>query len=197
MGRYGKNIFFALLLWLLMPLVIYFPRFVIDGVLFRALCEWFPSVFVNYSPVSEPEAYAVLSAILDIAVASAAILIISYISVRYDNERMEYMISKTEGLYSLKDGSKLYFPRYFLADVAVSLAVVLPFVIASAFVPEHVHKFVDPVFDYLFSFVRIYTSHLGIALGAFVLCLSLLVGRTLSGLRSLKAWQGIWLSEVE
>jgi hypothetical protein len=197
MGRYGKNIFFALLLWLLMPLVIYFPRFVIDGVLFRALCEWFPSVFVNYSPVSEPEAYAVLSAALDILIGSVSIIIFSYISVRYDNERMEYMISKTDGLYSLKDGSKLYFRRYILSDVLVSLAVVIPFTVAAALVPEHVHKFVDPVFDYLFSFVRIYTSHLGIALGAFVLCLSMLVGRTLSGLKSLKAWQGIWLSEVE
>ena len=51
MRAYAKNTVFAFALWLVLPLVMYFPRFLIEGTLFPALCEWFPSVFENYSPV--------------------------------------------------------------------------------------------------------------------------------------------------
>jgi len=197
MKRYAKNILFALALWLLLPLVVHLPRFIIQGTLFPALCEWFPEVFVNYSPVLEPDAYATLSAVLDISVAASALLIFSYVTVRYDNERMEYMISKTDGQYSTLSGAALYFPRYLLSELAVALCVPLPFVIASAFVPAHIHEYVDPVFNYLFSFSKLFTSHLGYALGGAAICACIFALRSLSGFKALRAWQGIWLSEIE
>lgn len=197
MKRYAKNVVFAIALWLLLPLVVHFPRFLIQGTVFPALCEWFPTVFVNYSPVLEPEAYAVLSAVLDILVGAATVMIFTYVTVRYDNERMEYMISKTDGFYTFSEGASVYYKRYAPSDFAVAILTPLPFVIADFYVPPHIHDYVDPVFDYLFSFVRLFTSHLGAIAGGAVLVLTVFLLRLLAGVKSIRAWQGIWLSEIE
>lgn len=197
MKIYAKNIIFAIALWLILPLVVHFPRFLIQGTVFPALCEWFPDVFVNYSPVLEPDSYAVLSAVLDILVASATLMIFTYITVRYDNERMEYMISETDGFYTFSEGAALYYKRYALSDLAVALAVPLPFIIAAHFVPTHIHDYVDPVFNYLFSFGKLFTSHLGEILGGAALVLTIFLLRLLAGMKSIRVWQGIWLSEIE
>ncbi len=194
--RYARNVLFAMFMWLLMPMLVNLPRFVINGTLFPALCEWFPEVFTNYSPITQPDEYFILTATLDITVATLAVLVFSYIAVRYDNERMEYMISRTEGMYSLKEGCALYYPRYIYADLAVSIIVPIPLLVASAFVPAHIHDLVDPIFDYLFAFGRIYTELFGYVLGGIVMSVSIFATRLLSGLKSLGAWQGIWLSEI-
>ena len=194
--RLAKNLFFAIILWLLMPLAVNIPQFLIRGTLFPALCEWFPEVFEYYSPVTQSAEYAALTATLDIIIASLAVFLFSYITVRYDNERMEYMIRRTDGLYSFAEGARLYFPRYIKSDIAVAVAVPTPFVVASALVPEHIHELADPIFDYLFSFGRMYTDHLGYILGGLILSLAILLTRLLSAMKSIKAWQGLWLSEI-
>ena len=197
MRAYAKNTVFAFALWLVLPLVMYFPRFLIEGTLFPALCEWFPSVFENYSPVLDGEAYAIQAAVLDVSIGTLTLLIYSYVLVRYDNERMEFMISKTEGFYTLREGAALYYPRYARRDALISVCVPISFIIASAFVPEHIYDFVDPIFDYIFSFSRLFTDHLGFFIGAVITSLSVFVTRMLAGLKSVRAWQGIWLSEID
>ena len=197
MRAFAKNTVFAFALWLVLPLVMYFPRFLIEGTLFPALCEWFPEVFENYSPVLDESAYAVQSAVIDISIAAVTVLIYSYILVRYDNERMEFMISKTEGLYTLREGARLYYPRYALCDAVISASVPTVFIVASIFVPTHIVDFIDPFFEYIFSFGRLFTSHLDFVLGALLAVLVVFVSRILAGLKSIRAWQGIWLSEID
>ena len=194
--RYVKNVFYAFIIWLTMPTVMHVPTFLLRGVAFPALCQWFPTTFINYSPVSEPQKYEALSAILTLLVGIASIFIFSYVTVRYDNERMEYMIRKTEGMYRRGEGAELYFPRYLRADVVVSIIVPLPLIVASIFVPEHIIDFIDPIFEYMFAFGRSFTDLLGYVGGTLLISLTMLVTRLISGYVSLGAWQSIWLSET-
>ena len=194
--RYVKNVFYGFLIWLAMPIIVHVPTFLLRGVLFPALCQWFPGVFVNYSPVTEPEQYAVMSTVLSTLVGVLAIFIFSYITVRYDNERMEYMIKVTEGMYRRLEGVNLYYPRYIRSDVAVAIIVPLPLIVASIFVPEQIHEYVDPIFEYLFAFGRSITDELGYIFGTLLICSSVLLTRLASGYISLGAWQSIWLSET-
>lgn len=194
--RYIKNIFYALLIWLCMPLIVNIPSFLVSGVLFPALCQWFPHTFTYYSPVTEPNEYALMTAILELLIATLAIVIFSYLTVRYDNERMEYMITKTEGMYTRREGASLYYPRYVRSDVIVSFVIPIPFVVGMLFVPEEIPEIISPVLDYLFGFVSIFTDHLGYLFGTVTVCLLVLITRLASGYVSLGAWQGIWLSET-
>ena len=191
-----KNIFYAALGWLIMPLVAGAAVFLVSSVIFPALCEWFPDSFVNYSPVSEPYEHAVQSGVLSVIAATLAIAAYSYLLVRFDNERMEYMIEKTEGMYSLGEGFAIYCPRYLAVDFVVAAVIPIPLAVASAVVPEHIVDFIDPVLDYLFSFGRMYTDYIGIVPGVSVMIFVIFITRILAGLQSLRAWQGIWLSET-
>lgn len=197
MRGFAKNIIFAFALWFVLPMAMYFPKFVIEGTVFPALCEWFPDVFENYSPVLEADEYAVQQAIIDILIAVLTLLIYSYVIIRYDNGRMEYMITQTEGFYKRRDGMRIYYPKYIYADLTVAIVVPLPFIIASAYVPEHIYDFIDPFFEYIFSFGRLFTEHLGIVGGAIVATFTVFLTRLLSGMKSIGVWQGIWLSEID
>jgi len=194
--RYVKNVYYAALGWLVMPLVAGVCSFFVTSVIFPALCQWFPHVFINYSPVLEPDKYEILSAALRIISATAAIVIYSYALVRFDNERMEYIIRKTEGMYTPGEGAVLYYPRYFYQDLAVALIIPAPLSVASFFVPEHITDYIDPVFDYLFYFGRMFTDSVGIILGILLMSSAILLTRLIAGLKSLRAWQGIWLSDT-
>jgi hypothetical protein len=194
--RYIKNVGYAFLLWFFMPMLVGIFTFFVSSALYPALCEWFSATFTQYSPVTEQQEYALLSAILDISAGVLTIMLFSHICVRFDNERMEYMISKTEGMYTRSEGMAIYYPRYFLADVVVSIITPLPVAIASAFVPAKIADFIDPIFEYIFSFTRIFTDRLGMVVGILLMSVSMLIARLLSGYRSLAKWQGIWLSEI-
>ena len=194
--RYFKNILWAAFAWLFSGIIIHIPSFFISGVLHPALCEWFPSVFVDYSPVSQSEQYAVLSSVLTLLNSSATVFIISYFCVRLDNERMEYMIARTEGFYTLGEGMSLYFGRYLKCDLAVALTVPIPLAVADVFIPAGIPEpFATLVAD-IFSFTRGYTELLGTAPAIIVMCISVLAFRLLSGVLSLRAWQAAWLSET-
>ena len=194
--RYFKNILWAAAAWLLSGAALHIPSFFISGVIHPALCEWFPALFVEYSPVSRPEQYAVMSATLSIINSTLAIFIISYFCVRLDNERMEYMISRTEGLYTFRDGAALYFPRYWKADLAVALTAPLPLVALNLFIPERLPAPLDSLVGDLLSFTRGYTDILGTVGAVFVMCLTLLVCRLVSGALSIRTWQAAWLSDI-
>ena len=194
--RYVKNIFYAALGWLIMPLVAGASSFLVVSVIFPALCKWFPDIFINYSPVTQHDAYAVMTAILSIISATCAIAFYSYILVRFDNERMEFMIKRTDGMYTSGEGAALYYPRYIFQDLAVAIIIPVPLPIASVFVPTHIADYIDPVFNYLFSFGRMYTDYLGVPFGILTACAVVFITRILAAPKSLRAWQGIWLSET-
>lgn len=194
--RYLRNILWGFVAWLLTGTVIHIPTFFISGVLHPALCEWFPEVFTDYSPVTQPDEYAVYSAVMSIVLSTVTVFIISYLCVRLDNERMEYVISRTEGLYTLREGMALYYPRYVGADLAVAVTCPIPLAVISLYLPEKIPAILQSTVDYFFSFTQGYVNIFG-ALGAvLVISATILLCRLLSGMLSLRAWQGVWLSET-
>ena len=77
-----------------------------------------------------------------------------------------------------------------------AIIIPVPLPIASVFVPTHIADYIDPVFNYLFSFGRMYTDYLGVPFGILTACAVVFITRILAAPKSLRAWQGIWLSET-
>ena len=194
--RILKNVLYMMLLWLFASFLMIIPRFIIGGVLYPSLEEWFPRVFVEINPIKNPVEFARHELIMNMVFALFVILMISYLCVRFDNERMEYMIRRTEGMYLLPEGAAVYYPRYVAADLTVALAVPLPQLIGSLFLPERIPDFLAPIVDFVFDFTYVFTDTLGYVLGYLVIVLAIFLSRLCFGITSLSSWRGVWLSEI-
>ena len=194
--RYLRNVFYAELLWLVATFIMNVPEFLVGDVLYPALGDWFPTVFTEINPVTSPDEYAKLELTLNIIVAILTVFIISYFTVRFDNERMEYMIRRTEGMYLVFEGAALYYPRYFLADLIVALVAPLPLLVGSLLLPETIPELFKYVVNFAFDFTHAFTDALGYIFGYVTMVLSIFVSRLVFGISSLSAWRGVWLSEI-
>lgn len=198
--RYLKNVFYAFLVWLCASFLMNVPAFLFGGVLYPALEDWFPGVFVEINPVTSPVEYERFETVMNLITAVLTVFLISYLCVRFDNERMEYMIRLTEGMYLRGEGCAIYYPRYLRADLMVSLLVPLPLLIGSLFLPsqlpEALVSVLNPIINILFGFTFVFTDALGYILAYILMALSLLLSRLIFGFTSLSAWQGAWLSET-
>lgn len=194
--RYLRNVFYAFLLWLAATFIMSIPSFAIGGVIYPSLKEWFPTVFKDINPIIDPEGYERLNSILDLLSATATVFIISYFTVRFDNERMEYMIRRTEGMYLVKEGCAIYYPRYTLQDLFVALVLPLPLILVSFYLPDQLPDFLTVPLRFVFGFTHSFTDLFGYFLGYIYSASSVFVSRLLFGLSSLSSWRGVWLSDI-
>ncbi len=194
--RILKNVFYTSLFWLFATLLMNIPAFIIGGVVYPALEEWFPSIFPEINPVIDPIAYAQREMTMNLIFAIATVFIISYLCVRFDNERMEYMIRRTEGMYFVSEGAAIYYPRYLLSDLIVAITVSLPQLIGSLFLPDEIPEFIVPLIKFVFGFTYVFTDSAGYILGYIVMVASIFVSRLVFGITSLSSWRGVWLSEI-
>ena len=113
---------------------------------------------------------------------------------------MEYMISKTDGMYTMRDGLKLYLKRNLLDDLVASAVVPLPFVYIGwrlipqlVFLPESVVSLLNIPLEP----TGIMVSAFG-AVGAYaVIAAAFLVFRIVSGIRAIDVWRVVWLSDIQ
>ncbi len=198
--RYIKSFSFGLLLWLVSFPVFMFVGFLINSVFYPAFAEWFPALVPRYNFVLEREEYDALYGTLELFTGVLTVGLISYISVRYDNERMEYMIRKTDGMYSIREGCNIYYPRYFLNDIALSCTVPLPLFLIDAlllptltFLPEGVNS----LLSFVFLPSRAFSAGFGVIGGCMLTAFFFFVFRILSGVRAIDVYRALWLSEIE
>ena len=195
-----KSVLLSCGLFLLLPIVFHIPEFALSGVLYPALKEWFPSVFLSYNPITEPEQYEIAASVLYLLVAALSLFMIAYFQIRFDNSRMEYMISKTEGMYTFREGISLYYPRYLVSDAVASAVAPLPLFIAEPFIPQYwpetIPTFVIKPVEYIFSFITPCIDILGFIAAYLFIASVLFASRALGGALSIRAWRGIWLSDI-
>ena len=178
-----------------------FISFAVNSLIYPALLEWFPGLIPEYNFVNEREDYDRLAATLTVISGVILIFVISHISLRLDNERMEYMISKTDGLYTLAEGARMYYSRYFYADIFASLLIPLPILLLDTLVMPHLVGFLPDGAVSLISIplepTRAFSYSVGTIPAYILMAVCFLVSRLASGFRCIDVWRAIWLSDIE
>lgn len=195
-NKYVRALTFGLLSWLLgfaafMPVHYFFER-----IAYPALNEWFPRVFPSYNFVTDESGYLALADNIELISAFAAIFILTYITVRFDNERAEYIITATDGLYTVPQGAAVYFPRYLRPDIICALMLPVPLAVADLFIPLELPKWLAPILDTLLSLNRVFTERFGLFIGTLFMMLGVFISRVLSGLLALRSHRAAWLSDI-
>ncbi len=163
----------------------------IPPIIYDYLCFHFPSVFVSYSPISQPEEYAVVEKWLAVASVAMGIFIVGYIALRVDNKRFEYIIRKTEGFYRLPYGIKLWLREFLLPDIIVTLLLPLLFAIPPYFIPE---RAMDLGANIPFWAADMLMEHMGMLECALTLSLTSLISRIVVIPHTLLVWRANWLT---
>ena len=96
----------------------------------------FPRVFPLFSAVSEKEEYAKYLMLIASVGIFTAIWIINFFALRLDNSKFELMIKRTDGLYTVKDGIKIYLGEFGISEVISGVLLPLILVIPPFFIPE-------------------------------------------------------------
>ena len=176
----------------------------IDEIIFSALSVWFPNIFSRYNIVTERDLYLAQKATLAFISALVSIVVISYLSVRFDNERYERIAVKSEGMYRIREGMQLYFPEFALCDAIVSVLTPLIFFAASLIpvldkMPDgspFSEKRLSSVRDFVFAMNDAVTDKVGLVWGVLLIIAVSLLSHIVIVPTVLKKWRAIWLSDI-
>ena len=125
-----------LFLWMLPGL---FIGLFVQGVVISAhelLNSTAPDVFPIYNAISEKALYEAQHERLNLIALVISLFIIVLISLIYNNERDEFVISKTDGLFEIGDILGDYVRSFIVSDLAASVIVGLIFAIPIVFIPD-------------------------------------------------------------
>ncbi len=198
--RYLKTIGFSLFVWCFSFVLFSAVCFVIINLIYPALLSEFPGLLPDYNFVNEREKYEQLRRILEAISAAVAAAILSYVSVRYDNERFEYMITETEGMYTMKAGISIYYSRYLLSDVVVSVIIpILVVAFESGVIPlmDFLPESVIEVLYLPFSLSSAFISLVGDIWAVILLTVLIFITRLLAGFRAIDRFRVVWLSDIQ
>ena len=157
------------------------------------LRNFFPSLFPTFNPIFEKEAYIASYATIEIIAAVIAILLSTVVAIRFDNERYEGVIKKTDGFYTIKSALPIYFSDFWKADLISAVLVPIPFIILAAI------KFPEKIVDWINIFVistQAFTNEFGFVLGSLIIILASIIFRIPAAVSGLFRWRGLWLSDI-
>ena len=198
--KYVRACFLGLGVWFISFPVFMAISFAVNSLLYPALLEWFPGFLPQYNFVNERESYERFFAFLGLLSGILAIFVSSYITIRLDNGRMEYMITKTQGMYTIKEGASIYFSEFARADLIAALVIPLPILFVDLFIVPQLTFLPDGVLSIIempFSPTRAFTDFLGIIPSYLVMSAMMLSSRCLCAIRALDVWRVIWLSDIQ
>lgn len=182
----------------------FIPFYIIGAlleVIYNILSDKMPSLFPSYNIVTQKSELLALESTLALICAVITVFVLTVLTVKYDNERYEFIISETDGLYELADGGRIYTKNYLYADIVCALAVPIPFLFTTYIpFPEESAKalrILENVLGTLSSPTTAFSNKLGIFLGAAAVILISLVSRIPAGYMGLKRWRGLWLSDID
>ncbi len=191
---------FSLVVWCFSFLIFWLVSFGVENLAYPAALVWFPDLVPEYNFVNEREKYELLYAVLRVISAGITALVVSYISVRHDNERFEYMISKTEGMYTMSEGCRLYFGRYIFIDLIIAVLIPTVTVLLEAQILPLLSMLPEGVIDMIRTPLAVSSSFISLlgGVGAVILLSALIFGaRLLAGLYAIDRFRVVWLSDIQ
>ena len=188
--KYFRNAVRYFLVYLFLPLIFFAATAVVD-IIYSLLLEIAPSIIPSYDRVLEKEAYQALARAMNAISALLAVFSISFATGIYDNARYEDVITKTDGLYKVRDEFPAYFRKTLPSDI---IAVALPsliFVLLSS--PAYPEKFLDYFGAYLAPHLRLIEALTPIG-AYFALFAAALLARILAMPKALDRYRSLWLT---
>lgn len=155
------------------------------------LSEVTPSLVDTVNPVHTPDEYEVYLMCISVVGVIVGLWLINYLSLRLDNKKFEYIVSKTDGKYTMREGLGLYYDEFLITDLIASTVVISVFVLGAYFIPEkwmdrglylifkpgmELMKYCHPVFAVIIASTVSFTT------------------RILSVPAAVRKWRALWLS---
>ena len=172
----------------------------LSDVIYGILSDKIPAVFPSYNALTDKVKFLSLQSTLALISAAITVFILTFFAVTYDNERYEFMIAETDGLYKLRDGGRIYASRYLGADAVCAALVPVPFFALTLIsFPEDSIKALRVLRDALDTIclpTSAFCNKLGLLVGLVIAVFTSLLARIPAGYMSLRRWRGLWLSDV-
>lgn len=125
-----------LLFWMMLGLILGLLINTFAVQVYELLFEHFPEAFPLYNPVFEKAEYEAFILTVAYVSVSAMFLLTVYICQRFNNDRFEYVITKTDGLYKIPEILKTYVSKFALSDFISSVITALFFTVPIYFIPR-------------------------------------------------------------
>ena len=124
-----------LFLWMLLGSLIGLAVSTAISELYRLLNEIMPSIFPSYDVSSNAEFFDTLYTSLWLISLFITVFISVYLSLRYDNDKFEFIITKTEGFYKVREFLPTYVSIFGLYDIVSAIVSGFAFTLPFAFIP--------------------------------------------------------------
>ncbi len=141
----------SLTLWMVLGLIASAFIGSLVGQIYNLLYKFFPDTFPLYNAVFDKEQYVAFTHAVAIITVSLTLILTVYIAGRYNNDRFEYIITKTDGLYRISDVFKTYICIFGISDASSSVFCGTVFTVSVYFIPtqffssgSHVAEFLLP-----------------------------------------------------
>lgn len=125
-----------LFLWMLLGVIL--SPFVSSAIhsLYEMLHLWIPALFPTFDVVLEKELFLAHEARMNVFSTALVLFFTVYLSLRFNNERDEFIISATDGLFEVKEILPVYRRRFLVSDVISTVIVSNLFAVPITFIPK-------------------------------------------------------------
>lgn len=154
------------------------------------LCEILPGIFYRPGIVTDPEGHERVYRALTLTVLMLTVLPVTYFSMRLDNNRFEYLVTLTEGLYPIRERAVWHLKTFWLSDIIAASAAPVLLTLPVFFIPEDYSRFFLPIF---WCGGRL-SEFFGPVASVTVILLMSLSARIILLPSVLKAWRAGWLT---
>ena len=181
---------FLTLFWFLLGGVIVLLADIFVSLGYDYLCEILPSIFYRPGIITDPEGYERVYRGLMLSVVALTVLPVTYFSMRLDNNRFEYLVTLTEGLYPIRERTVWHIKEFWLTDLISAAAAPVLLTFPVFLIPEDYLRFFLPIF---WCGGRM-SDFLGPVASITVIVLMSYAARLILLPSVLKAWRAGWLT---
>ena len=197
MRKYGVSLLRASIAFFVCMLTFLVIDAFVQTIVYPAISDVFPSVFPRYNPIFEKEEFLAQGRRLSLVSALISALAVGIIELRLDNMRFEFLISKTDGFYKIRDGVSIYTKEFLISDIisaAFAPAIFIPLTLIR--LPEKAARISDILDNFILAMPKAIIGEIGEIGTYFILFTVLVFARIIGAYSGLYRWRALWLSDT-
>ena len=184
---------YTFFLWMLLGIIITLTVGTAVSELYRLLGKFLPNAFPSYDILSDDEFFDTLYTSLWFISLMISMFITVYISLKHNNDRFEFIIDTTEGIYKIPDILKTYVDIFAKSDIVSCVIVGAIYTIPMIFIPEQFMNKSSALAALALPYKNM-SECFGVILGPTVFIISLCAFHIAAVPLALKYYRAKWLS---